>query len=45
MMTFVTASMVWEVAVGTMLERPWKYPRREDSIEIKNRVGAKAIMA
>ena len=45
MTTLVTASMVWEVAVGTMLERPWKYPRRADSMEMKNRVGARAIMA
>ena len=43
--TLVTASMVWEVAVGTMLERPWKYPRMLDSMEMKNRVGARAIMA
>ena len=37
--------MVWEVAVGTMLERPWKYPRMLDSMEMKNSVGARAIMA
>ena len=45
MNTFVVASMIWETAVGTMLLRPWKYPRRADMMEMKNMVGARAMTA
>ena len=35
-----SASMIWEMAVGRMLECPWAYPRREDMQHTNSADGA-----
>ena len=45
MISLPRASMIWDTAVGTMLECPWAYPRKVERTHTKKQAGAMAWTA